>query len=93
MTAVILWTGRLSGGVLRFSGGIHNHVDSSCVPYHTILLLYRIKHLSLSYDTLEPASHNILMDTKEVWYRPGNMCAFVDDLGSDGRSKFPVCVD
>ena len=70
-----MWTGILSGGVLGLIGRIHNIANGSCVPYHTILLLYRIKNVSLSYDNLQPASHNILMDTKEVWDRPGTMCA------------------
>ena len=91
--AVLVWTGRLSGGVLVFSGRIHNIVDGSRVRCHTIMLLYRIKHLSLSYDKLQPASHNILMDIKEVWDMPGTTCACVSDLGSHGISKFPVCVD
>ena len=74
-----------------FIGRIHNIVDSSCVPYHTIMVLYRIKHLSLSYDYLQPESHNILMDTKEVWYSTCTTCACVASLGSCGRSKF-LCV-
>ena len=56
------------------------------------MLLYMIKHFSLLYDTFQPESHNILMDTKDVWARPGMTCACVDAFGSHGRSKFPVCV-
>ena len=80
---MFVWTGRLYGGVLGFSGRIHNIVDGYCVPCHTILLLY---------DTLQPELHKILMETKEVWDRPGRTCACVDALGSHGRYKFPVCV-
>ena len=89
---VLVWKGILSGGIPGFSGRIHNIVDSYHVPCHTILLLYRIKHLYLSYDTLQPASHNILMETKYVWDRPGTMCTLVDALGGHGISKFTVCV-
>ena len=93
MSAVLVWTGRLSCGVPVISGRIHNLVDSSRVPCHAILLLYKIKNFSLLYDTLKPALHNILMETKEVWARTGMTCAHVDDLGSHGRSKLPVCVE
>ena len=55
--------------------------------------LKRINNLYLSYDTLQLVSHNILMDTKDAWNRPGTTCAPVDALGSHGRSKFTVCVD
>ena len=92
MTSVFVWTGVFYGGVHGFSGRIHNLVESSRVPCHTILLLYRIYHLYLSYDIFQPALHNILMDTKEVWARPGTTCACVNALGGHGRSKFLVCV-
>ena len=85
--------GRLSDGVLVLSGRIHNLVDGSRVPCHTIMLLYRIRHLSLLYDTFQPALHNILMDNKEVWDRPGMTCACMDALGIHGRSRLTVCVD
>ena len=84
--------GNFSGGVLGFSGRVHNLVYGSRVPFHTILLLYRIKHFYLLYDTLHPASHNFLMDNKEVWARPGMMCACVAALGGHGRSNFSVCI-
>ena len=89
---VFVWTGRLYGGVLGFRGRIQNIVNGSCVPCYTILLLYRINNFYLSYDTLQPASHNILMETKEVWDRMGTMCAYMDALGRHGRYKFTVCV-
>ena len=92
MPDVFVWTGRFSGGVMGFSGRIHNLVYGYCVPCHTILLLYSIKHLSLSYDDLQPALYNILMDTKEMWASPFTMCVYVAALGSHGRYKFPVCV-
>ena len=56
------------------------------------MLLYRIKHFSLSYDTLQPAWYNILMETKKVCGRLGMKCSCVASLGSHGRYKFPVCV-
>ena len=56
------------------------------------MLLYRIKHFSLSCDTLQQASHKILMDTKGFWDRLDTTCACVDDLGSHGRYKFSVCI-
>ena len=93
MPAMFVWMGRFSGCVMVFRGRIRNLVYGSCVPCHTIILLYSINHLSLLYDTFQPASHNILMDTKEVWDRTGMTCAFVAYLGSHGRSKFPVFVD
>ena len=89
---MLVWTGILSDGVLEFSGRIHYLVGGSHVPCHTIMLLYRIKHLYLLYDNLQPMSDNILMNTKEVWARPGMMCTCVADLGIHGRSKLPVCV-
>ena len=52
MSAVLVWTEIFSGGVPGFSGRIHNIVNGYRVPCHTILFLYRIKHLYLSYDTL-----------------------------------------
>ena len=61
---MFVWMGRFSGGVMVFRGRIRNLVDGSCVPCHTLLLFYRVKHFSLSYDTLQPSSHNILMETK-----------------------------
>ena len=88
-----MWTGRLSVGVPGLSGRINNIVDGSCVPCHTIMVLYRIKHISLLNDTLQSASHNILMETKEVWARPGIMCACMAALGIHGRFKLTVCVD
>ena len=88
-----MWAGRFSGGVLVFSGRIQNIVDCSHVPCHNILLLYRIKHLSLSYDTLQTVLHNILMDNKEVWNMPGTTCACEANLSSHGRYKFTVCLD
>ena len=88
-----MWTGRLSCGVLEFSGRIHNLVDGSRVPCHTILLLYRIENFSLFYITFQPALHNLLMDTKKVWARSGTTCVYMAALGSHGRSKFPVFVD
>ena len=60
---VLLWMGILSGSVTGLSGRIHNIVDGFHVPCCTIVLLYKINHLSLSYDTLYPAWHNILVDT------------------------------
>ena len=71
MTPVIVWVGRLSDGVPGLSGRIHNIVDGSRVPCHTIILLYRINHLSVSYDNFHPESHNILVEAKEVWASPG----------------------
>ena len=64
MTDEIVWTVILSGGVLGFGGRIHNLVDGSRVSCHTIMLLYRIQNFYISYDTLQPTLHNILMDTK-----------------------------
>ena len=93
MTAVLVWTGRFPGGVLGLSERIHNLVNGSCVPCHTIVLLYNINHFSLLFYNLQPALHNILMDIKGVWDRLGTTCARVDTLGSHGRYKFPVCVD
>ena len=90
---MLVWTGRLSCGVLVFSGRTHILIDGYRVLFHTIMLLYRIKHLSLSYDIFQPASHYILMDTKDVWDMPGTTCACVDALGRHGRSNFPVSVD
>ena len=84
MSAVLVWTGRLSGGITGIRGRMHNLVDGSPVPCHTILLLYRIEHFYLSCDTLKPVFHNILMETKEVWDRPGTTCAHMADLGSHG---------
>ena len=63
---VLVWTGRFSGGVPGLSARIHKNFDVSLVSCHTILLLYIINHFSLLYDTLQPALHNILMETKEV---------------------------
>ena len=57
------------------------------------MLSYKIKHFSLLYGNLNPASHNIFMETKEVWDRPGMKCACVSALGRHGIYKFPVCVD
>ena len=93
MPYVFVWTGRLSGGVLGFSGRIHNPVDGSCVSYHNILLLYKVKNVSLLYDISQQVSHKILMDTKEVWHRIGTGCTCVFTLGRHGRSRFSVCVD
>ena len=90
---MLVWTGILSGGVLEFSGRIHNIFNGSHVPSHTIMLLYRIQHFSLSYDNLQPMSYNVLTNTKEVWARPGMTCACGAALGSHGRSKLPVCVE
>ena len=92
MPAVFLWTRILSGGVLVFSERIHNLVDCSCVPCHAIMLLYRIKYFYLWYDTLQPALHNILMETKDVWDSLGTTCACVAALGSHGIYRFPMCV-
>ena len=92
MPDVFVWTGRLTGGALVYSGRIHNLVIGYSVPCHTILLLNRIKHVSLLYDNLQQASITILMDTKDVWARMGMECACVDDLGIHGRYKSPVCV-
>ena len=50
LSAVLVWLGRLSGGVPGISVSNHNLVDVPCVPCHTIFLLYNIKHFSLSYD-------------------------------------------
>ena len=63
---VFVWTGILYGDVLGFSGRIQNLVDGYRVPCHNIQLLYSIKNVSLSYDNLQLALHNILMETKEV---------------------------
>ena len=93
MTAVLVWKRRLYGGVLGLSGRIHNLFYGFFVPCHTIVLLYKIKNLSLSYDTLQPASHNILMETKEVWDRQGTTSDRVDALGSHWTSNSPVCID
>ena len=93
MSAVLVWTGRLSCGVPVISGRIHNLVDSSRVPCHAILLLYKIKNFSLLYDTLKPALHNILMETKEVWASTGISCARMNALEIHERSKLPVFVD
>ena len=84
MLDVLVWTIRLSGYVLGLSGRIHNLVDGSRVPCHTILLLYKINRFSLSYDTFQPALHNILMETKEFWARLGTTCARMDTLGGVG---------
>ena len=92
MPAVHVWTGRLSGGVTVLSGRIQNLVDGNLIPCHTIMLLYRIKHFYFSYDTFQPALHNILMGTKEVWSRPSTTYSRVADLGGHGRSKLPVCI-
>ena len=93
MTAVLVWTRRLYGGVLGLSGRIHNLFYGFFVPCHTIVLLYKIKNLSLSYDTLQMVLHNILMDNKEVWDIPGATCACEANLSSHGRYKFTVCLD
>ena len=93
MLDVLVWTGRFSVGVLICSGRIHNLVNGSCVPGHTIMLLDRIKYFSLSYNTLHLTLHNILMETKEVWSRTGTTCTHMATLGSHGISKFPMCVD
>ena len=77
---MLVWKGRLSGGVPGLTGYIQNIVDGSCVPFHTILLLYRINHFYLSYETLKQASHNILIDTKDGWDRPHTTCPHVATL-------------
>ena len=71
MKDVLVWTGRLSVGVLGFSGRIHNIVDGYRVLCRTIILLYRINYLSLSYNNLQPVSYQVLVDTKVVWARTG----------------------
>ena len=88
-----MWTGRLSSGDLGLSDRIHNLVEGYCVTCHTIILLYRIKHLFLLYDNFHPESHNILMETKEVWFKLGTTCTCVAALGSHSKYKVPVCVD
>ena len=88
-----MWTGRLSVGVPGLSGRINNIVDGSCVPCHTIMVLYRIKHISLLNDTLQSASHNILMETKEVWASTGITCVRMDALEIHERYKLPVFVE
>ena len=93
MTAVLVWKRRLYGGVLGLSGRIHNLFNGSFVPCHTIVLLYNIKYLYFSYDNFQPEYHNTLMETKEVWARPGMMCDHVAALGRHGISKLPVFVD
>ena len=90
--SVLVWVGILSGGVLEFSGRIHNIFNGSHVPSHTIMLLYRIKKLSLSYVTLQPTLHNILVDIKDIRARPGTTCSCVAALESHGGSKLPVFV-
>ena len=92
MTSVLVWMGILSDGVLVFSGRINNLVGGPHIPCHAIMLLYRIQNLSLSYDTFQPTSHKILMNTKKVWAWLCTECAYMADLGSHGRSKFTVCV-
>ena len=92
LPVVFVWTGRLSGGVLGFSGRIHNVFKGSYIPFRTFLLLYRIKNLYLSYYTLQAVFHKIFMDTEEVLDRPGTTFSCVAALGIHGRSKFPVCV-
>ena len=84
---------RLSAYVLGFIRRMHNIVDGYRVPCHNIIMLYWIDRLSLSYYTLDTASHNILMDTKEVFARRGTMCACVDALWVHGKSKFTVCIN
>ena len=90
---MLVWTRIFSGGVLGLSGRIHNIVDSFCVLCRTLLLLYKIKIFSLLYDTLQLSSHNILMENKEVWDRPGMTCVRIYAFGRHGRSNFPMSVD
>ena len=90
---MLVWTGRLSDGVPGISVRIHNLVDGYRVPCHTIVLLYKIKYLYFLYDNFQPEYHNTLMETKEVWARPGMMCDHVAALGRHGISKLPVFVD
>ena len=90
--AVLVWKGKLSGGVPGLSGRILSIVDGYRGPCHTIVLLYKIRNLSLSYDTLQPALHNIFMDTKEVWARLGKNVPVWLPQGYMGDLIF-LCVD
>ena len=77
----------------QLNGSTHNPVVGSHFPLHTILCLKYTRTLSLSYNTLQPASHSILMDTNDVCANPGTMFAERACSGSHGASKLHVCVD
>ena len=93
LSAVPVWKGRFSDDVSALSGRTHNIFNGFRVICHTSFSLKTIKELSLSYYTSRPASHNIFMDTKGVWSRPGTMCYRVVSLGRHGRSKLPVLLE
>ena len=43
--------------------------------------------------TKQPASISILMEIRDVWARPGTICAFLDSWESLGLSISHSCVD
>ena len=49
--------------------------------------------MSISYCTLHPTSHRMLIDISDVWERPGTMCARFAFCGMSAMSRLDLCVD
>ena len=84
------WSGGLCGVP---SGRTHRPVFGSLAPLHIVVPLKLILHSLSSYIAWRPASHNALMEMRDVWARPGTMCAWRAAFGNVGVSRRHVWVD
>ena len=83
----------VSVGACGRRGKTHSPVHGSRTPRHTNLSSCLTSQCSRVYVTMHPASHNALIETSDVWVKPGTMWAWRALLGIHGMSSVAVCVD
>ena len=83
------------GLVCAVMGSVHNPIVGSLLPTNISFISWYTLHsfTFMSKITRHPPSHNFLRDIKDVWARPGTMCASTTDFGSHGMSSLHVCVE
>jgi hypothetical protein len=81
-----------AGGVgevsrVGLSGRTQSPVVGSRCPFQTKLLVWVTRHVFSSYVTMQPASHNTLMEIRDACAKPGTMCASWALCGSPGTFR------
>ena len=82
----------ISSGPSGLNGRIHNPVEASLCPRHTVVPSYCTMHSRLVKVTLHPASQRVLIDINDVCASCGQIWAFLAAAGSPGISISPSCV-
>ena len=69
----------------------HNFVVGHFLPYIMILFLYLTKQQWCLNNTVHPASHNCITESRVLFFKPGKICPIRADCGKQGQLMSHSC--